>query len=176
MTMYFFKCLLLFIYLYALGLSCSLCDLVPWPGTWPKPFALRALRLSHWTSQEFDELVFTGSWFYLYPRFYNQEPEEARMPQVLVEKKKKKLAFYNKPLGRAHCGDFMNQERQERDHLCLWGEDAALCLPSACSSASRWGPKAASDNHCSSLLHPSPVSHFSLLHSLLFSPSSKSFL
>ena len=37
----------LFIYLSALGLSCSMWDLIPWPGIKPGPSALRAWSLSH---------------------------------------------------------------------------------------------------------------------------------
>ena len=42
----------LFIYLAALGLSCSMWDLAPWPGIEPGPPALGAQSLSHWTTRE----------------------------------------------------------------------------------------------------------------------------
>ena len=41
-----------FIYLAALGLSCSMWDLVPRPGMKPGPPALGARSLSHWTARE----------------------------------------------------------------------------------------------------------------------------
>ena len=44
--------LILFIYLAALGLSCSMWDLAPWPGIKPGPPALGAQSLSHWTTRE----------------------------------------------------------------------------------------------------------------------------
>ena len=52
------------IYLAALGLSCSTCDhcvvwdLVPWPGMEPKPTALGAWSLSHWTTREVPPDIF----------------------------------------------------------------------------------------------------------------------
>ena len=42
---------LLFIYLTALGLSCGMQDLVPWPGIEPGPPALGVRNLSHWTTR-----------------------------------------------------------------------------------------------------------------------------
>ena len=45
----FFKCI--FIYLTALGLSCSMWDLVPRPGIKPRPPAWGTQSLSHWTHQ-----------------------------------------------------------------------------------------------------------------------------
>ena len=47
--------LILFIYLSALGLSCSMWDLAPWPGIEPGPPALGAQSLSHWTTREVPE-------------------------------------------------------------------------------------------------------------------------
>ena len=41
-----------YFYLAALGLSCSMWDLVPWPGNEPGPPALGAQRLSHRTTRE----------------------------------------------------------------------------------------------------------------------------
>ena len=41
-----------YFYLPALGLSCSMWDLVPWPGIEPGPLALGAQRLSHRTTRE----------------------------------------------------------------------------------------------------------------------------
>ena len=43
---------LLFIYLVALGRSCGMWDLVPWPGIKPGPPALGAQSLTHWTTRE----------------------------------------------------------------------------------------------------------------------------
>ena len=42
----------IFIYVAAPGLSCTMRDLVPWPGIKPRPLALRVLSLSHWTTRE----------------------------------------------------------------------------------------------------------------------------
>ena len=42
----------LFVYLDALGLSCGMWDLVPWPGIEPSPAALGAYSLNHWTTRE----------------------------------------------------------------------------------------------------------------------------
>ena len=41
-----------FIYLAVLSLSCSMWDLVPWPGIEPGAPALRVWSLSHWTTRE----------------------------------------------------------------------------------------------------------------------------
>ena len=41
-----------YLYLIALGLSCSMWDLVPWPGIEPNTQALGAQSLSHWTTKE----------------------------------------------------------------------------------------------------------------------------
>ena len=49
---FLFICFYLFIYLAAPGLSCSMWDLVPWPGMEPKLPALGAQSLSHWTIRE----------------------------------------------------------------------------------------------------------------------------
>ena len=61
--------LLLFkiIYFPALGLSCSMQDLVPWPGIEPEPPALGVWSLSHWTAREvpvtfFLESAFSRAW------------------------------------------------------------------------------------------------------------------
>ena len=35
-----------------LGFSCGMWDLVPWPGIEPRPCALEAWSLSHWTARE----------------------------------------------------------------------------------------------------------------------------
>ena len=40
------------IYLNVCGLSCSMWDLVPWPGIEPRPPTLGAWSLSHWTTME----------------------------------------------------------------------------------------------------------------------------
>ena len=49
---------LLFIYLVALGLSCGMWDLVPWPGIKPGPPALGVRSLCRWTDREAPVLVF----------------------------------------------------------------------------------------------------------------------
>ena len=41
-----------FIYLAVLGLSCSMGDLVLWPGIEPRPPALGARSLNHWGTRE----------------------------------------------------------------------------------------------------------------------------
>ena len=46
---YLFICLFV---LAALGLSCGMQDLVPWPGTEPGPPALGVWRSTHWTTRE----------------------------------------------------------------------------------------------------------------------------
>ena len=43
---------ILCIYLAVVGLSCSMHDLVPWPGIKPGPSALGARSLSHWATRE----------------------------------------------------------------------------------------------------------------------------
>ena len=48
----------IFIYLAASHLSCSKWDLVPWPGTEPKPRALGAWSLNHWTTREVPDFFF----------------------------------------------------------------------------------------------------------------------
>ena len=53
----FFKKYLL-IYLAAPGLSCSMWDLVPWPGIEPGPPALGAERVNHRTSREVPAEIF----------------------------------------------------------------------------------------------------------------------
>ena len=53
----FFK---IFIYLSVLGLSCGTWHLVPWPEMEPRPPALAAQSLSHWTTREFPAMKF---WF-----------------------------------------------------------------------------------------------------------------
>ena len=45
-------CFLLSLYLAVPGLSCSIQDLVPWPGSKPKLPALGTWSLSHWTTRE----------------------------------------------------------------------------------------------------------------------------
>ena len=42
----------IFIHLAMLGLSCSMWDLVPWPGIEPKPSALGAQSPSYWAARE----------------------------------------------------------------------------------------------------------------------------
>ena len=49
---YFFFNIYLFIYVAALGLNCSMWDLVPRAGIKPGPCALEAWSLSHWTIRE----------------------------------------------------------------------------------------------------------------------------
>ena len=48
------------IYLAALGLSCGMWDLVPWWGIEPRPPALEAQSLSHWTTREVPKLILEG--------------------------------------------------------------------------------------------------------------------
>ena len=48
---------LLLIYLAALGPSCGMRDLVPWPGIEPKPPALEVQSLSHWIIREVPQRV-----------------------------------------------------------------------------------------------------------------------
>ena len=45
------------IYLFVLGLSCGIWELVPWPGIKPRPPALGAQSLSHWTTREVPTIV-----------------------------------------------------------------------------------------------------------------------
>ena len=40
--------------------SCSMWDLVPWPGIEPRPPALGARSLSHWTTREVPRCIFFG--------------------------------------------------------------------------------------------------------------------
>ena len=53
-----FFLIFIFIYLAAPGLSCSMWDLVPWPENEPRPPALGAWSLSHWTTSEVPEASF----------------------------------------------------------------------------------------------------------------------
>ena len=46
------KKMFLFIYLAMIGLSCSMWDLVLWPGIKPEPPALGAWSFSHWTTRD----------------------------------------------------------------------------------------------------------------------------
>ena len=50
-----YVCMYVF-YLAALGLSCSMWDLVPCPGIESRPPALGAWTLSHWTTREAPKL------------------------------------------------------------------------------------------------------------------------
>ena len=50
--------LFLFIYLAALGLSCGMWGLVPWPGIEPRPPALGVQSLSHWITTKVPEFFF----------------------------------------------------------------------------------------------------------------------
>ena len=47
--------------------SCGVWDLVPWPGTEPRPPALRAQSLSHWPTREVP-LLFLRTFMYIYLR------------------------------------------------------------------------------------------------------------
>ena len=49
---FFFKDYLLLFILSSQGLSCNMWDLVPWPGVEPRPPALGAWSLSHWSTRE----------------------------------------------------------------------------------------------------------------------------
>ena len=54
------------IYLFVLGLSCGIWELVPWPGIKPRPPALGAQSLSHWTTREvshFSIVLFFSFWY-----------------------------------------------------------------------------------------------------------------
>ena len=48
----------LFVYLGALGFSCGMWDLVPWPGIEPGPLALGVWRLSVCATMEAPECIF----------------------------------------------------------------------------------------------------------------------
>ena len=56
---------LIFIYLAALGLSYGMWDLVPQPGIKPRPPALRAWSLSHWTNRKSLRGNFKGNFLYI---------------------------------------------------------------------------------------------------------------
>ena len=51
-TYYFVTSVFNLFYLAALGLSCSMWDLVPWPGIEPRPRPLGAQSLSHWITRK----------------------------------------------------------------------------------------------------------------------------
>ena len=57
MTVFFLK-KLLFIYLAALGLSCGMQGLVPWPRIEPRPLTLGPQSLSLWTTREVPMICF----------------------------------------------------------------------------------------------------------------------
>ena len=50
-----------FIYLAVLSLSCSMQDLVSWPGIEPGPPVLGAQSLSHWTTREVPGVIFKST-------------------------------------------------------------------------------------------------------------------
>ena len=53
-----------------LGLSCSIWDLVPWPGIEPGPSALEAQNLNHWTTRKVPYVYFRlGKWCYTKSKF-----------------------------------------------------------------------------------------------------------
>ena len=54
----FFFNIYLFIYVAALGLNCSMWDLVPGAGIKPGPYALGVWSLSHWTIREVRKVYF----------------------------------------------------------------------------------------------------------------------
>ena len=54
---YVFVFIYLFIHLAALGLSCDMWNLVPWPGSEIGSPALGAWSLSYWSTREFCEYV-----------------------------------------------------------------------------------------------------------------------
>ena len=62
----------LFVYLSALDLSCSMWDLVPWPGTEPGPPALGAQSLSHWTTRKVPHTLFWKNLLYGIDRTVSQ--------------------------------------------------------------------------------------------------------
>ena len=55
-TTFIYLLFLIFIYLRAAGLSCSMWDLVPWPGIEPGTPALGTQNLSHWITRGVSEL------------------------------------------------------------------------------------------------------------------------
>ena len=65
-TFYFYFVFNLLIYLTAWGLSYSTWDLVPWPGSEPRPPALEAQSLSHWTTREVPLGDFLKIFIYLF--------------------------------------------------------------------------------------------------------------
>ena len=57
-NLFYFFLIFLFIYLAVPGLSYGMWDLVPWPGIKPRPYALGAWSLSHWTSKEVPVILY----------------------------------------------------------------------------------------------------------------------
>ena len=62
---FFFKLFFQIIYLAVPGFNCGICDLVPPPGIEPRPPALGAQTLSHWTEREV-----SGPYSYSWPAFW----------------------------------------------------------------------------------------------------------
>ena len=53
----------IFIHLAVPGFHCSMQDLVPWPVTEPRPPALGAQSLSHWTTRELPNIIYPSMSF-----------------------------------------------------------------------------------------------------------------
>ena len=62
----YFLIFIIFFYLAALDLSCSMWDLIPWPGIKPRPPTLGASGISHWTTREVPLLIFWIYFFFLF--------------------------------------------------------------------------------------------------------------
>ena len=79
----FFFLIYLFIYLDTPDLSCSMCDLVSWPGIEPGPPDLEAWSLSHWTARKVTSLIVSkehqllcGDWMRIQARVKNGSSQE----------------------------------------------------------------------------------------------------
>ena len=60
------------IYLAALGLSCGMWDLVPWPGIRPRPPSLGVWSFSQWTTREAQQCLFLKNCCYFIMLLYVQ--------------------------------------------------------------------------------------------------------
>ena len=75
----------LFIYLAALGLSCGMRDLVPWPGIESGPPALGAQSLSHWTTREVPPAILEFSLYVFgFQKFDSGMPEYGFLVFILL--------------------------------------------------------------------------------------------
>ena len=75
---FFFFLIYLFIYLDTPDLSCSMCDLVSWPGIEPGPPDLEVWSVSHWTARKVTSLIvlkehqlLCGDWMRIQARVKN---------------------------------------------------------------------------------------------------------